>query len=101
MRHICVFLIAATACTAAIDPPHRPVAAEASKISIPEAGGEVSAERRERGVVHISAATQQSLFFAQGYIHALDRFFQMDVFRRRAAGTLAELLGQARCAVPG
>jgi penicillin G amidase len=51
------------------------------------------------GIVHIRAANDHDLYFLQGWVHAQDRLFQMDVNRRRASGTLAELLGPA--ALPG
>lgn len=47
------------------------------------------------GVPHIKAANGHDLFFMQGWQHADDRLFQMDVTRRRASGTLAELLGSS------
>jgi penicillin amidase len=51
------------------------------------------------GVTHIEAASPHDLFFLQGWVHARDRLFQMDISRRGPSGTLAELLGQA--ALPG
>jgi penicillin amidase len=45
------------------------------------------------GIPHIVAKNAHDLFMLQGYVHACDRFFQMDVQRRLASGTLAELLG--------
>ncbi|XVV15506.1 penicillin acylase family protein [Actinoplanes sp. CA-131856] len=39
------------------------------------------------------AGSQRELFYLQGMVHAEDRMFQMDVSRRRASGTLAELIG--------
>src|SRR3712207_1212373 len=47
------------------------------------------------GVPHVKAANTHDLFFLQGYVHADDRIFQMDVSRRRASGTLAELIGSS------
>src|SRR5438067_9688518 len=55
--------------------------------------------RDRNGIAHIQARNEHDLFFLQGFVHAEDRLFQMDVSRRRAAGTLAELLGPA--ALPG
>ena len=49
--------------------------------------------RDAHGTPHIQAASQADLFFAQGYITAQDRLWQMDMFRRNASGTLAEVLG--------
>jgi penicillin amidase len=44
-------------------------------------------------IPHIKADNDHDLFFLQGYVHAQDRLFQIDVSRRRASGTLAELVG--------
>ena len=53
----------------------------------------VSVVRDKLGVPHIRAATYDDLFFAQGFVTAQDRLWQMDISRRYAAGNLAELLG--------
>ena len=45
------------------------------------------------GVPHIYAQNQDDLFFAQGYITAQDRLFQLDIWRRIGAGKLSEVLG--------
>ena len=50
-------------------------------------------ERDARGVPVITAASRADLAFATGYAHAQDRFFQMDLARRLAAGELSELFG--------
>uniref|UniRef100_Q01TV0 Penicillin amidase n=1 Tax=Solibacter usitatus (strain Ellin6076) TaxID=234267 RepID=Q01TV0_SOLUE len=47
------------------------------------------------GVPHIYAATVHDLFFAQGYITATDRLFQIDLWRRVGSGKLAEVMGPA------
>lgn len=46
------------------------------------------------GVSHIYAETERDLFFAQGYNAARDRLFQLEIWRRQATGTMAELLGE-------
>jgi penicillin amidase len=46
------------------------------------------------GVPHITAGNDRDLYFAQGFVHAQDRLFQMDFERRLARGELAELLGK-------
>jgi len=46
------------------------------------------------GVPHIYAQNQADLFFAQGFVHAQDRLFQMELNRRTAAGRLSELFGE-------
>jgi penicillin amidase len=45
------------------------------------------------GVPHISAESAGDLFFAQGFVQAGDRLFQMDLWRRAAQGRLAEVFG--------
>ena len=45
------------------------------------------------GISHIYAQSQKDLFFAQGFNVARDRLFQLEVWRRQATGTLAEILG--------
>nr|MBP6472829.1 penicillin acylase family protein [Chloroflexota bacterium] len=50
--------------------------------------------RRDRwGVPHVHAADRHDLFFAQGFVHAQDRLWQMEVNRRAANGPLSALLG--------
>lgn len=45
------------------------------------------------GINHIYAKNEHDLFFAQGYMAAQDRLFQLELWRRQATGTVAELLG--------
>ncbi len=45
------------------------------------------------GISHIYADNEHDLFFAQGYAAARDRLFQFEIWRRRATGTVAEILG--------
>ena len=45
------------------------------------------------GISHIYAETEHDLFFAQGYSAARDRLFQFELWRARATGTTAEILG--------
>ena len=59
----------------------------------PALGAEAAIERDARGIPVISAATRADLAYALGYAHAQDRFFQMDLSRRLAAGELSELFG--------
>jgi penicillin G amidase len=47
----------------------------------------------QSGVPHLYAANTSDLVFGQGYVHARDRLWQMELNRRIAAGTLAELFG--------
>ncbi|MBD3179304.1 MAG: penicillin acylase family protein [Candidatus Latescibacteria bacterium] len=57
--------------------------------------GTVNVNRDSLGVPVIKAKNRVDAARALGYVHAQDRFFQMDLQRRRAAGELAELLGPA------
>jgi penicillin amidase len=56
---------------------------------------EVRVERDELGIPTVRAASRHDLALATGFLHAQDRFFQMDLLRRQAAGELAELFGRA------
>jgi len=47
------------------------------------------------GVPHIFAASLDDLFFAQGYVHATHRLWQMEMFRRVQQGRLSEIFGEA------
>lgn len=47
------------------------------------------------GVPHIYAATVHDLFFAQGFVTAQDRLWQMEFWRRSGEGTLSEIVGQS------
>ena len=49
--------------------------------------------RDKWGVPHIYALSQHDVFFAQGYITARDRLWQIDLWRRQGTGKLAEVLG--------
>ena len=56
--------------------------------------GPVEVLRDEWGVPHIYAGDNHDLFFAQGYVHAQDRFWQLEFSRRLIAGRLSEILGR-------
>jgi penicillin G amidase len=50
--------------------------------------------RDKWGISHIYAKNEGDLFFAQGYNVAHDRLFQLELWRRQATGTVAEILGR-------
>ena len=50
--------------------------------------------RDEWGIPYIYASNESDLFFAQGYCHAQDRFFEMDLIRRQVRGKLSEVVGE-------
>ncbi len=60
---------------------------------------EVVIERDVAGIPVITARNRSDLAFATGFVHGQDRFFQMDLSRRRAAGELAELFGPVAMAL--
>jgi penicillin G amidase len=64
--------------------------------ALPVAGlrGRVEVLRDTHGVPHLRAASLEDLIFAQGYVTAQDRLFQMDLSRRLAMGRLSEILGE-------
>jgi len=70
----------------------------AADTALPDLRARATIVRDANWVPHIFAANEHDLFFLQGWVHAEDRLFQMDVVRRQASGTLAELLGPAALA---
>ena len=62
---------------------------------VPGLSSKVRVVRDELGVPTIEAASLEDLFFAQGYVTAQDRLWQMDMMRRAAAGELSEIVGEA------
>jgi penicillin amidase len=56
---------------------------------------EVVVRRDSWGINHIEAKNERDLFFSQGYLAAKDRLFQFELWRRKATGTTAELVGPA------
>lgn len=69
--------------------------AQSKSIQIAGLTGKVTVRRDERGIPYIEATNDKDLYFAQGYVTASDRLWQMDLFRRNARGQLAEIFGTA------
>ncbi|MDX2143922.1 MAG: penicillin acylase family protein [Rhodospirillaceae bacterium] len=76
----------------------------AAILALPQTDGElkltglaapVSVTRDERGVPWITAETAADAYMALGFVHAQDRFFQMEMTRRTGQGRLAEIIGRA------
>ena len=63
------------------------------EIRLPGLSGDVTVLRDGLGIAHIRAGSARDAFFAQGFCHAQDRLFQMELNRRRALGRSAEWLG--------
>lgn len=72
------------------------------KSSLPELSGEhfanlnepVTVTRDAKGLVSIHASSQDDASYTLGWLHAQERFFQMDLLRRNSAGELSELFGK-------
>ena len=79
-------LLGSTAPSTAAAGPRRPA-------PLPGLLDAASVARDRNGIVHVTARNDHDLYFLQGWVHARDRLFQMDVSRRTPSGTLAELLG--------
>lgn len=63
--------------------------------AVPGIAAPVSIVRDAAGIPTITAGNRRDLAFATGYVHGQDRFFQMDLIRRDAAGELSALIGAA------
>jgi penicillin amidase len=70
-----------------------PYPVDPDTLELPGLEGQVQVTTDTRGVPHVFAGSLLDALRVQGYLHARDRFFQMDVSRRTASGTLAELTG--------
>ncbi|MCI0398830.1 MAG: penicillin acylase family protein [Chloroflexi bacterium] len=64
------------------------------RLYLPGLKREVVIRRDRWGIPHIHAANRHDLFFAQGFVHAQDRLWQMELNRRAASGRLSALLGE-------
>jgi penicillin amidase len=85
--------------TAIIAPPYIQNQAEESfptvdgELLAPDLIAPVEIYRDKFGIPHIYGTNHHDLFFAQGFVHAQDRFWQMDFWRHLGAGRLAEFVG--------
>ena len=65
-------------------------------VALPGLRGRVEVLRDGYGVPQLYADTPEDLFFAQGYVHAQDRFWEMDFRRHVTSGRLSELFGESQ-----
>ena len=72
----------------------RPFPQTGGELELPGLSSEVHVLRDEHGIPQIYASSTSDLLLAQGYVHAQDRFFEMDVRRHLTAGRMAELFGE-------
>lgn len=89
---VVALVVGVTLATTAV---RRPFPTTSGELTIAGLTGPVEVLRDEFGVPHIYADTADDLALAQGFVHAQDRFFQMDLGRHATAGRLAELVGEA------
>ena len=64
-------------------------------IQVAGLGASVTVLRDENGIVNVYADNPHDLFLAQGYVHAQERLWQMEVWRHISAGRLSELFGKS------
>ena len=62
-------------------------------VAVPGLGDDVIVQRDALGIPTITASTTDDLFFAEGFVHAQDRFWEMDFRRHVTSGRLSELFG--------
>ncbi len=65
------------------------------QLNITDLNAPVTISRDALGVASISGASRRDVYFALGFVHAQERYFEMDLMRRAAAGELSELVGAA------
>ncbi len=71
----------------------RPFPKTRGRITVSGISAPVEIFRDRYGVPHIYARSPEDLFYAQGFVHAQDRFWQMEFWRRLGSGRLSELFG--------
>ena len=89
-------LCVSAACGRRTPPPAAPVPLPpqvSGTLAVDGLTAPVRVVRDRWGVPHIYAGNQDDLFFAQGFVQAQDRLFQMDLWRRSVQGRLSEVLG--------
>src|SRR5437667_6630212 len=100
MVRVCSLILLAAAAMAACGRPASPPARRVP--ALPQISGTLAVAglaqpvrviRDRFGIPHITAQNELDLFFAQGFVQAQDRLFQMDLWRRSSQGRLAEVLG--------
>ncbi len=65
------------------------------ELELPGLSAPVEVLRDEHGIPQVYADTAEDLFLAQGFLHAQERFYEMDVRRHVTSGRLAELVGDS------
>ena len=65
-------------------------------LTVPGLDRPVTVVRDGAGIAHIRAETVHDLFMAQGFVHAQERMWQMEVWRHISAGRLSEMFGESQ-----
>ena len=73
----------------------RPFPDTDTTLTLPGLEDDVHIYRDENGIPHIYAQNKHDLFLAQGYVHAQDRFWQMEFWRHVSLGRISEIAGEA------
>ena len=73
-----------------------PLPTTAGEVTVDGLQGEATVIRDDLGVPAIYAGSLEDLFFTQGYVHAQDRFWEMDVRRHITSGRLSEMFGASQ-----
>ena len=96
---IAVALLALGAAVIVLDAVRDPIPDHEGTAWVEGLEGPVEILRDEHGVPHIYATNLHDLFFAQGYVQAQDRWWQMEFWRHTASGRLCELVGRSDTAL--
>jgi penicillin amidase len=72
----------------------RPLPKQQGTIALGGLEGRVRVRRDRWGVPHVEADAKPDLYFAQGFVHAQDRLWQMDFYRRAVEGKISEMAGE-------
>jgi penicillin amidase len=98
MNRLSRILLLALVALASLTAVERPRSANAQQtpgaVSVPGLRDRVTIRRDERGIPYIEAKNDDDLYFAQGYVTATDRLWQMDLLRRNVRGEMAEIFGE-------
>ncbi len=92
---ILVLLATAAAGAAGVAIVRRAFPQMSGTLVVPGLGDAVEVIRDRWGIPHLFARSRRDLLFAQGFVHAQDRLWQMEFNRRTASGRLAEIFGEA------
>jgi penicillin amidase len=72
----------------------RPLPQQRGTLELEGLEGRVRVRRDRWGVPHVEADAKRDLYFAQGFVHAQDRLWQMDFYRRAVEGKIAAMAGE-------